>query len=148
LAHDGLPLTVLSPLLALLFNMPAQGYVALVVSLALGTPSVSAIGAIGAGLTLAVRRGGLILPLLVMPLIVPAVIFGSGAVLAAIEGLPSAAMGLLAAFSLGPSCSRRSQLRPRCGSTSQRDSHACRHFAKSLDGQRCSDTPIPRDSWS
>jgi heme exporter protein B len=104
LAHwltTGLPLTLLSPVLALLFDLPAQGYAPLVLSLALGTPSVSAIGAIGAGLTLAVRRGGLILPLLVMPLIVPAVIFGSGTVLAAIDGLPSAAMGLLAAFSLG-----------------------------------------------
>lgn len=104
LAHwltTGLPLTLLSPVLALLFDLPAQGYVALMVSLAIGTPSVSAIGAIGAGLTLAVRRGGLILPLLVMPLIVPAVIFGAGTVLAALDGLPSAALGLLAAFSLG-----------------------------------------------
>jgi heme exporter protein B len=104
LAHwltTGLPLTLLSPVLALLFDLPAQGYVALVVSLAIGTPSVSAIGAIGTGLTLAVRRGGLILPLLVMPLIVPAVIFGAGTVLAALDGLPSAALGLLAAFSLG-----------------------------------------------
>jgi heme exporter protein B len=103
LAHwltTGLPLTLLSPVLALLFNLSAAGTVALVASLAIGTPSVSAIGAIGAGLTLAVRRGGLILPLLVMPLIVPAVIFGSGTVLATIDGLPSAALGLLAAFSL------------------------------------------------
>jgi heme exporter protein B len=96
----GLPLTLLSPLLALLFNLPEKGYFALVASLALGTPAISAIGTIGAGLTLSVRRGGLILPLLVMPLIAPAVIFGSGAVIAALDGLANGAFPLLAAFSL------------------------------------------------
>jgi heme exporter protein B len=103
LAHwlaTGLPLTLLSPVLALLFNLPDRGYAALVASLALGTPAISAIGAIGAGLTLSVRRGGLILPLLVMPLIAPAVIFGSGAVIAALDGLANGAFPLLAAFSL------------------------------------------------
>jgi heme exporter protein B len=97
----GLPLTLLSPLLALLFNLPGSGYAALVGSLALGTPSVSAIGAIGAALTLAVRRGGLILPLLVMPLLVPAVIFGAGAVLASLDGMANGALWFLGAFSLG-----------------------------------------------
>jgi heme exporter protein B len=103
LAHwltTGLPLTLLSPVLALLFNLPEQGYVALVVSLALGTPAISAIGAIGAGLTLSIRRGGLILPLIVMPLVIPAVIFGSGAVLADLEGQANGALLLLSAFSL------------------------------------------------
>jgi heme exporter protein B len=103
LAHwltTGLPLTLLSPLLALLFDLPPTGYGALIASLALGTPAISAIGAIGAGLTLSIRRGGLILPLLVMPLIAPAIIFGAGAVLAAIDGLANGAMWLLAAFSL------------------------------------------------
>ena len=95
----GLPLTVLSPVLALLFNMPAQGYDALLASLALGTPAISAIGAIGAGLTLSVRRGGLILPLLILPLISPAVIFGAGAILASLDGLANGAFPLLAAFS-------------------------------------------------
>lgn len=97
----GLPLTLLSPVLALLFDLPEKGYAALVGSLALGTPALSAIGTIGAGLTLSVRRGGLILPLLVMPLIAPAVIFGSGAVIAALDGLSNGAFPLLAAFSLG-----------------------------------------------
>ncbi len=104
LAHwlaTGLPLTLLSPLLALLFNLPERGYGALVGSLMLGTPAISAIGAIGAGLTLSVRRGGLILPLLVMPLIAPCVIFGAGAILAALDGLANGAFPLLAAFSLG-----------------------------------------------
>ena len=96
----GLPLTVLSPVLALLFNLPPQAYGPLVASLAIGTPAVSAIGAIGAGLTLSIRRGGLILPLLVLPLLAPAVIFGAGAVLAALDGLANGALLLLAAFSL------------------------------------------------
>lgn len=103
LAHwltTGLPLTLLSPVLALLFDLPDRGYAALIGSLALGTPAISAIGAIGAGLTVSLRRGGLILSLLVMPLIAPAVIFGSGTVLASLDGLANGAVWLLAAFSL------------------------------------------------
>ena len=96
----GLPLTLLSPVLALLFNLPEQGYAALVVSLAIGTPAASAIGAIGAGLTMSIRRGGLILPLLVLPLMAPAVIFGAGAVISALDGLANGALWLLSAFSL------------------------------------------------
>lgn len=95
----GLPLTVLSPLLAVLFDLPADATVALFVSLLAGTPAVSAIGAVGAGLTLAIRRGGLILPLIVLPLLAPAVIFGAGAVLAALDGLANGALPLLCAFS-------------------------------------------------
>jgi heme exporter protein B len=96
----GLPLVLLSPVLALLFNLPTTGYTALVASLALGTPAISAIGAIGASLTLSVRRGGIILPLLVLPLVAPAVIFGAGAILAALDGVANGAFPLLAAFSL------------------------------------------------
>jgi heme exporter protein B len=96
----GLPLTILSPLLALLYDLPARAYPALILSLLIGTPAISAIGAIGAALTLAVRRGGLILPLIVLPLIVPVVIFGAGAVLAALTGLSNGALWLLAAFSI------------------------------------------------
>jgi heme exporter protein B len=96
----GLPLTVLSPLLALLYNLPVRAYPALIVSLLIGTPAVSAVGAIGAALTLAVRRGGLILPLIVLPLLVPAVIFGAGAVMAALDGLADGALWFLAAFSI------------------------------------------------
>ncbi len=95
----GLPLTVLSPLLALLFGLPAQATAALAVSLLIGTPAVSAVGAIGAGLTMSIRRGGLILPLIVLPLLAPSVIFGAGAVLAALDGLSNGALLLLAAFS-------------------------------------------------
>jgi heme exporter protein B len=73
----------------------------LAISLLVGTPAVSAIGAIGAGLTASVRRGGLILPLIVLPLLSPVVIFGAGAVLATLDGVSNGALPLLAAFSLG-----------------------------------------------
>ena len=95
----GLPLTILSPLLAVLFGLPAGATLALFVSLLIGTPAVSAIGAVGAGLTLSIRRGGLILPLIVLPLLAPAVIFGAGAVLSVLDGLSNGALLLLAAFS-------------------------------------------------
>jgi heme exporter protein B len=96
----GLPLTLLSPVLALLFGMPENGYAPLIASLAIGTPAVSAIGAIGAALTLSIRRGGLILPFIVLPLLAPAVIFGAGAVLAALDGISNGALELLTAFSI------------------------------------------------
>jgi len=95
----GLPLTLLSPLLALLFNLPPQPTLILFVSLLIGTPAVSAVGAIGASLTLSLKRGGLILPLIILPLLAPAVIFGAGAVSLALDRLGAAsALGLLAAF--------------------------------------------------
>ena len=98
----GLPLTLLSPLLALMFNLPPQPTLILFASLAIGTPAVSAVGAIGASLTLSLKRGGLILPLIILPLLAPAVIFGAGSVAAAQDGLASAgALWLLAAFSAG-----------------------------------------------
>ncbi len=95
----GLALTILSPLLGLLFGLPPQGYAPLVISLAIGTPAVSAIGAIAAALTLSIRRGGLILPFIVLPLLAPAIIFGASAVTGAVEGLSNGALELLAAFS-------------------------------------------------
>ena len=103
LAHwlsTGLPLTLLSPLLALFFGLPGAGTEMLVLSLLIGTPAVSAVGAIGASLTLSLKRGGLILPLLILPLLTPVVIFGAGAVSAALDGLANGALGLLAAFSV------------------------------------------------
>lgn len=101
LAHwlsTGLPLTLLSPLLAVLFGLPAPATLVLFVSLLIGTPAVSAIGAIGASLTLSLKRGGLILPLIVLPLLVPAVIFGAGSVTSVLDHLSNGALGLLAAF--------------------------------------------------
>lgn len=103
LAHwltTGLPLVVLSPVLGLLLNLPAPGYLALVTSLIIGTPALSGVGAIGAALTLSIRRGGLILALIVLPLITPALIFGAGAVMDAIDGTGRGAFLFLAAFSV------------------------------------------------
>lgn len=95
----GLPLAILSPVLALLLNLPAGAYVALVVALLLGTPAVSAIGGVAAALTLSIRRGGLLLPLLVLPLLAPVVIFGAGAVLGKLDRVENGAIWFLAAFS-------------------------------------------------
>ncbi len=80
LAHwvtTGLPLTLASPVLALLLNLPGSGYPWLVLSLALGTPALSVIGTFGAALTVGLKRGGLLLSLLVLPLYVPTLIFGA-----------------------------------------------------------------------
>jgi heme exporter protein B len=96
----GLPLTLLSPVLAILFGLPANAILALTLSLLAGTPAVSAIGAIGAALTLSIRRGGLILPLLILPLLAPVVIFGAGSVMAVIDGLGNGAPEFLGAFAL------------------------------------------------
>jgi heme exporter protein B len=96
----GLPLTLLSPLLGGMFGLPIAATETLALSLLIGTPSVSALGAIGAGLTLSIRRGGLILPLLVLPLLAPAVIFGAGAVQSTLDGLSDGALLFLGAFSV------------------------------------------------
>jgi heme exporter protein B len=96
----GLPLTLLSALLAVMFALPPPGTIALTLSLLIGTPAVSAIGAIGAALTFSIRRGGLILPLIVLPLLAPVVIFGSGSVAAVLDGLSNGAFAFLAAFAL------------------------------------------------
>jgi heme exporter protein B len=82
LAHwltTGLPLTLAAPLLGLLVALPAEGVLPLATSLALGTPALSFIGAAAAALTASLRRGGLILPILVAPLCVPVLIFGVSA---------------------------------------------------------------------
>lgn len=103
LAHwvtTGLPLVLLSPVLGLLLNLPPRAYGALIASLAIGTPALSGVGAIGAALTLSIRRGGLILALIVLPLITPALIFGAGAVADALDGTGRGAFLFLAAFSV------------------------------------------------
>ncbi|MDP6551053.1 MAG: heme exporter protein CcmB, partial [Arenicellales bacterium] len=83
----GLPLIVAAPLLAVLMNMPAEGFATLLVAMLLGTPTSSLIGAVGAALTLGARRGGVLVSLLVLPLYVPLLIFGVAAVDGAITGL-------------------------------------------------------------
>lgn len=96
---SGLPLTLLAPILALQFDLPASSLLVLTVSLAIGTPVLSLIGAIGAALTLGVRGGGVLVAVLVLPLYVPVLIFGAGSVDAAAAGLgASAHLSLLAAF--------------------------------------------------
>jgi heme exporter protein B len=92
LAHwlvSGLPLVVLAPLLALQYDLAAGLYGVLVLSLLLGTPVLSLIGAIGAALTLGLRGGGVLLALLVLPLYVPVLILGAGSVEMAAAGLDS-----------------------------------------------------------
>ena len=86
LAHwltTGLPLTALAPLLGLLLNLQPEGYGILMLSMLVGTPAVSALGAVGAALTLRSRRGGLLLALLMLPLFVPTLVFGIETVRAA-----------------------------------------------------------------
>lgn len=80
LAHwltTGLPLVLAAPALGVLLNLPGPGFFWLMVSLALGTPALSVIGAFGAALTVGLKRGGLLLSLLVLPLYVPTLIFGA-----------------------------------------------------------------------
>ena len=83
----GLPLVLLAPLLGLQFALEGQTLFILSLSLLLGTPLLSLIGAMGAALTLGVRGGGVLLALLVLPLYIPTLIFGAGAVAAQSAGL-------------------------------------------------------------
>ena len=92
LAHwltTGLPLIAAAPLLAIQMQMDAAGFTTLMVSRLLCTMTLSLIGAVGAALTIGVRRGGVLLSLLVLPFFIPVLIFGVGAVDAAINGLGS-----------------------------------------------------------
>ena len=93
----GLPLAALAPLLALQLDLPAGLMGVLVASLLLGTPVLSLVGAIGAGLTLGLRGGGVLLALLVLPLYVPVLVIGAGALDAAAAGQGAAAHLLLLA---------------------------------------------------
>ncbi len=100
LAHwlvTGLPLTVVAPVLGILLNLPGPGYLWLVVSLAAGTPALSVIGAFGASLVVGVKRGGLLLSLLVLPLYVPTLVFGAEVVRRGAMGLEVATPLLLLA---------------------------------------------------
>ena len=98
----GLPLTLAAPGLGVLLNLAPAGYGWLVVSLLLGTPALSMIGTSGAALTVGLRRGGLLLSLLVLPLYMPTLIFGAEVVRRGAEGMALATpLALLAAISLG-----------------------------------------------
>jgi len=90
LAHwitTGLPLTLAAPVFGIFLNLPVDGFIWLVASLALGTPALSMIGAFGAALTVGLKRGGLLLSLLVLPLYVPTLIFGAEVARRGAEGL-------------------------------------------------------------
>lgn len=96
-----LPLIIVAPLLAMLLKLPEAGYFYLVASLLIGSPALSLLGAIGAALTVSVRRGGVLMSLLVLPLYIPTLIFGVGAVDAAVlAGDPLPHLALLGAVSL------------------------------------------------
>lgn len=102
LAHwliTGLPLLVISPLLGVLLGLPGDAIIILLVTLALGTPVLSLIGAVGVALTVGLRKGGMILSLLVLPLYVPLLIFAASAVDTAAAGLPvTAHLSLISAL--------------------------------------------------
>ena len=93
LAHwlfSGLALVLLAPLLALMLGLPARCVPVLLLSLLLGTPILSLLGAVGAALTVGLKRGGLLLAVLILPLYIPVLILGSGALQSALQGLPVA----------------------------------------------------------
>lgn len=105
LAHwltTGLPLVIAAPLFALLLNLPSTGYVPLVLSLLLGTPALSVIGTFGAALTVGIKRGGLLLSLLVLPLYVPTLIYGAEAARRGAQGVEaSTPLFMLAGITFG-----------------------------------------------
>lgn len=91
LAHwlvSGLPMLLMAPVLALLLALPSRGIQALELTLLAGTPLLSLMGSIGVALTVGLRRGGVLLTLLVLPLYIPVLIFATNAVSAAVAGLP------------------------------------------------------------
>ena len=104
----GLPLVLMAPVLGYMLHLPVAVLDTLFVSLLLGSPVLMMVGAIGAALTVGLRRSGILLALLVLPLYVPALVFGAGSVAYAIDGLPVAGIlallgaMLAAALSLGP----------------------------------------------
>ncbi|MEM8788091.1 MAG: heme exporter protein CcmB [Pseudomonadota bacterium] len=104
LAHwltTGLPLALLAPLLAVTLHLPGAAMPWLVATLFAGTPALSLLGAIGAALTLNLRRGGLLVGVLTLPLYIPTLIFGARAVANAAQGLPALpALALTAALTL------------------------------------------------
>ena len=104
----GIPIVLLSPLLAMWMNLPQDAYSVLLTSLLLGTPTLSLLGAIGAALTVSLKRGGQLLSLLVFPLTVPLLILATNAISASVAGLPYNGQlglmtaGLIAALTLAP----------------------------------------------
>jgi heme exporter protein B len=100
----GLPLAIMSPLLGVMLSLPSAAFVPLMASLAVGTACLSLIGALGAALTVSLQKGGLLLTLIVMPLYIPIIIFGSAAAQFGIDGLvwtvPLASLVVLSAIAM------------------------------------------------
>jgi heme exporter protein B len=97
----GLPLVLISPLLGVMLSLPPVAIPVLILSLALGTVSLSLIGAIGASLTVSLRRGGLLIAVIVLPLYIPTLIFGASATVQAVGGIfPAGQLAMLGAFAL------------------------------------------------
>lgn len=95
----GIPLLLIAPILGIQFSLPPNAIGVLMLSLAIGTPILSLLGSIGAALTLGLRGGGVLLTLLILPLYVPALIFGAGAVEGMLSGVGAEAqLSLLGAF--------------------------------------------------
>ena len=98
----GLPLALIAPLLGFFLGLPEQGFLWVFLSLLVGTPALSMIGAFGAALTIGLRRGGLLLSILVLPLYVPTLIFGAEVARRGAEGLAiGTPFALLSALSFG-----------------------------------------------
>lgn len=100
----GLPLIVLSPLLGTMMHLPVEHLPVLALSLLLGTPTLSLIGSIGAALTVSLRSGGVLISLIILPLTIPVLIFGTGTIQASVDGLgvdgTMAILGALLALTL------------------------------------------------
>ena len=87
----GLAMTLLAPVAAMLLYLPLEALGVTMLTLLLGSPAITLIGAVGAALTVGLRRGGVLLALLVLPLFVPTLIFGAGAIMQAIAGMSTSA---------------------------------------------------------
>ncbi|MDP6968126.1 MAG: heme exporter protein CcmB [Gammaproteobacteria bacterium] len=101
---SGLPLVLLSPVVATMLFLPTEAMPALLLSLLVGTPTLSLFGAVGAALVTGVKTGGMLISLLVLPLYIPVLLFGTGAVAAAAQGMPVAGylayLGAMLVFAL------------------------------------------------
>ena len=94
-----LPLILATPLLAVMLNLSPDAFWRVILSLVVGTPALTALGAVGAAVTVALRRGGLIAPVLILPLSVPILIFGVGSIDTG-SGVAQSALAFLAGLSL------------------------------------------------
>ncbi|MGL5501092.1 MAG: heme exporter protein CcmB, partial [Plesiomonas shigelloides] len=98
----GLPLLILSPLIAVLLSLKPEVWLTMATTLLLGTPTLSFIGAIGAALTVGLRKGGVLLSLLILPLFIPVLIFATATLDASIMGMPlSGYLAILGAMLMG-----------------------------------------------